>query len=334
MDFRLRIVGITAILSVLIGLFIGGRIFSPERIQARAAARPLLSLSSPSDIASVEIVIPGSEALRLERTAGGWEAKNGELTVPASAERAQSLARLLAGLPRGALVSRDPDRAAGLGLEEDRARLLVIHRTGGRSDVALFVGARAPSGEEDYVRVRGEHAAYLARGNLSVLLSQDRTYWYDLSLFPDVNGSDIQRISVAGGLDLGQYGRLRGGYALVRAPEGRGDAEGQGAAGSPGSWSLRGQARKVDAVSAEAMASALARLEGDDLLAARGAAPAAALTVELTTREGRSYRLAAGPLTPGGKVPVAAGGSPWIYLVNPVLLRRAVLTESELLAGP
>ncbi len=321
MDFRLRILGITALLSVLIGLFIGGLIFSHDRMQARAAARPLLSLASPAEIASMEIVAPGSEALRLERKSGGWEAVSGGRALPASADRAEALARLVARLPRGTLVSRDP-AAAGLGLADGEARLLVVHRTAGHGDVALFVGARAPSGEEDYVKVRGENAAYLTRGNLSVLLSQDRPYWYDLSLLPaGLDGPDILRIRVAGSLVLGEAGAVHGGYALVRFD-------------SPaGGWSLQGEAWRVDSLAADAMASGLARLEAEDYGRGGGSSRSPALTVELTTREGKTYSLAA---RPGASplVEVTTSWSPWAYLVSPTQLKRAVFNVSQLLAGP
>jgi hypothetical protein len=270
------------------------------------------------------MISPGSGAVTLTRGSGGWELTSGGRTYPAAAERAEALAALLAALTRGTLVSGDAAHAAGLGLAQDAARLLVLHRGSGRADIGLFVGARAPSGEEDYMRVRGESAAWLVRGNLSVILSQDRAYWCDLSLFPaEVRGDEVVRISVSGRLapEAGASS-VDGGYVLRRT-----------AAGQDGHWDFEGDGRAVDQTAANAMAEAVARLEADDFREAKGAvsrAGPAALGVEVTTREGKSFALHAGAA--GGKVIVSTNWSPWTYEVNPVLFRRAIASLTELLA--
>jgi hypothetical protein len=83
------------------------------------------------------------------------------------------------------------------------------------------------------------------------------------------------------------------------------------------------------------MADALARLEGDDLLEAKPGArrtPAAAtLEVEVQTLEGRSYTIQAA--REGAKLQVKTSWSPWTYVVNPMLLAKAVRPAAELLAA-
>lgn len=324
--FRLRFIRMTAILAVLIGLFIAGLLFSPQRMQARAAARPLLALVSPAEISEVDVVYRGSAQISLRRREAGWEAVAGSRIFPASAQRADALVGLLAGLQRGTLVSRGTASGAALGLEEKAAHLLLLRRAAGKPEIGLLVGARAPSGEEDYMMVKGETSAHLVRGNLSVLLSQERSYWLELRLLPDgVSRATISRIAVTGGVNLGaQAESLRADYTLVRVV---GD---QGAA-----WAMLGETRPVDALVANSMADHLSQLEGDDLLEpanARGSGSGEALTVEVTTVEGKSYAFSVRSSGTGRELSATTSWSPWTYPVNPVLLRRAIRPASELLA--
>jgi hypothetical protein len=323
MGFRMRVLGLSVMLVGLAGLFAAGLLFSPDRVQARARSAPLLPLASPRELSAVELFPRGSPPLTLRRRDGGWEAEVDGRIFPASAERAEALASLLAGLRRGPLVSTDPARNAELGLAENIAGLLVLHRAAGKPAVSLLVGARAPSGEQDYLMLKGQPAAYLVQGNLSVLLAQDRSYWLDLYLFPDeVQGATIGRIMVKGSIPSRPGARsLQASYTLVRAAKN-------------GGWSIQGEPGTVDASAAEAMADALARLEGDELLEAMPGAPrtpaTVSLKVEVQTLEGMSYSIQAA--RDGSRLQVRTSWSLWTYLVNPLLLARAVRPASELLA--
>jgi hypothetical protein len=341
MDFRMRVMGLTTLLSALVGLFIGGQLFSPENRQARATSRPLLAIANPAEISGMELVVQGVVRLSLRRSGSAWEAVTGDRALPGSAARAEGLARLLAGLPRGALVSRAPARAVALGLGEDRARLLVIHRSGGQPDIGVLVGARAPSGEEDYVMLRGDPSAYLVRSNLSVLLSQDTSYWYDLAMFPpDVTGDTMERIDARGSLNLGrEAGILTLGYVLVRRP---GEQTAAGDQSVQSVWALQDDARAVDPLSASSMAAAIARLEGDDFggagaerisaqSAGQDAGQGAPLSVEVLTIDGKAYSLSARRAPVSDQLVVTTSWSPWTYLVNPMIFRRAVRPLVELL---
>ena len=323
MGLRIRFVLAAATLAALVALFIGGLLFSPQKRQARAAGAPLLPIASGVQLYGVDILRPAAAQVSLRERDNRWEAEVDGRSFPASSERIQALAMLLAGLQRGSLMTRDPVRSAELGLGLEQARLLVLHLAG-RPNIALEVGERAPSGEEDYVRVRGESAVYLVRSSLSVLLAQDLAYWFDLRVLPgEVRGETIARITVRGGVDLGSpAGVLRGNYTLQR---GSGERSGE--------WSLSGTSERVDAAAAASMVSALALLEGEDFLeAARPAPDRGTLEVEVATLEGKAYslRVRAGP--EHGLALVTAGGSPWTYLVREAQLRRAVRPPGELLA--
>lgn len=311
MSFRARLAAACATLSVLVALFLLGLLLPQGGREARTADAPLLPIASPAELSAMELQARG-RVLALRRTDGGWQAREGGKAWPASADRAEALAGLLAGLRRGRLVSRDPARQAELGLEG--GSLLVLRRGPGQSELRLRVGARAPGAQEDYLALEGKPEAYLVRGNLSVLLAQDRAYWLNLYVFPDeVRGETIARVEVRGAVPAdGEV--IRGGYRL--------DRSGQG-------WTLDGG--PADAQAAQAMAEALARLEGDDLLDAAEAPVAAwagGLQATVTTLDGRSYafRVVRG----GDGLLLRSSGSPWVYLLNPRLLARAIRPAAEL----
>jgi hypothetical protein len=330
MDFHLRAVGLTALLAVLIGLFIGGQLFSPGSRSARAAGQPLLAVRSPAAITAVDIHVPGREDVTLFRSDGGWIAQVGDTRYPAAAARAEGLAVLLSSLRRGSLASRDAARA-GLGLSDDAASRLVVRVAGSRPNLELSVGARAPSGEEDYVQVRGQQAAYLVRGSLSILLGQERSYWLDLSVFPNgLDAARVVRVAVSGrpgtgALAFASAERLLGSsYVLERGKDGEGPA-----------WSLRGNPAAVDPLVASAMVEALASLEGDDFAGADSTAAgpgAASLAVELTTISGISHTLHVVPAARGDALVAQSDASPFPFLLNPAALSRAVLAPTSLLA--
>ena len=331
--FRARLLRTLVALAALGGLFAAGLLLSPERARARAAGRSLLPPGSTAEVEAIELLEGGAVRLALRRQGEGWTAQApgapaaadlpaGAAVFPADRGRVEGLLDTLASLRQGTLVSGDPARGAALGLEEGEARQVVLHRGGGRPDIGLLVGARAPGGDEDYLRVRGEPGAWQVRGNLSVLLAQDRAYWLDLRLLPaDVRGADIGRVRVSGGDSAA-------GYTLSRGPD--------------GSWLLAeaaGQEGPADPAAAEGMAGALARLEGEDLApqtvprsSADGTAPGA-LEVEVTTLAGRRHTLRVGGGSVPGKALVTAGGSPWAWVVNAAALQRAVRPAAALRAG-
>jgi hypothetical protein len=313
-SFRARLAGLCAALAVLAGLFLLGLLLPQEGRAARAEEAPLLPLSSPAEISEIEIQA-GGQALALDRIDGGWEAREGGRVWPASPERADALAALLAGLRRGSLVSSDPARRGELGLEG--GPLLVLRRGEGRPELRLRVGARAPGGQEDYVSLEGRPEVYLVRGNLSVLLAQDRAYWLNLYVFPDeVRGETIARVTVRGTVPTGEGDLIRGGYTLARSDQG---------------WTLDGA--PADQATAQAMAEALAQLQGEDLVEATAVpgAPGPAsggLEATVTTRDGRSWSFRA--QWEGKRLLLRPSGSPWVYPVNPRLLARAIRPAAEL----
>ena len=319
MSFRSRLVRVCAVLLVLVVVLVLGIVFSPDRVQARTAGRALLPLSSADEITGIEIAAQGAPVITLARGASGWVTAGGSTQYPASANRLQSFLRTVTGLTRGKMVSRDAANFPELGLSDDTARRLTLHRSAGRPDLGLLVGRRGPSGDEDYVRVQGEGAAYLVRGSLGFYLSQEPSYWYELHVLPDdVMGTTVARVTVRGNLRLAgaEPAIVQGPYTLVRVP-GAQSAE----------WTVNGQ--PANRVVAGAMASALALLEGEDF-AEPGTVTGPRLDIAMATLEGKEYELVVRQDTASPKLLVTTSWSPWTYVVNPVLLQRAVRPLSVL----
>ncbi len=319
MSFRARLTAAVAALSALVILTAVGIVFSPDRLRARAAGQPLLAGVSPQTVSGIEISSPGAPTVTLRRSGSGWQIPTATATYPVSAETVTNFLRTVAGLTRTSFVTKDAQHRAELGLSPATAKLLVLNRPGA-ADIALEVGARGPSGDADYVRVRGEQSVYLARGSLAFYLSQPAASWYELHVLPDdVLGTTISSVVVSGG--LGGAGALSADYSLRRPSQDKLDQWVMGNAGAP-----------ADRVTAGAMASSLANLEGIDFYSGPRPAAGAGLRVDVTTFAGKQYRLAvlAGPEP--GKVLVTADWSPWTYLVNALAFQRAVLPESSLRA--
>ena len=315
MSFRARLLFLCIAIVMLAAALVLGILFSPERLQARTAGKSLLGPGLAQQIEGIDIIWRGEVRTTLRKQATGWESRTDGRVYPASAERITTFLRTIAGLTRGRLASRDPGHFPELGLGEDGARRLILHRAGTGPDLELLVGKRGPSGDEDYVMVSGENAAYLVRGSLAFFLAQDRPYWYELHVLPDdVQGDTIDSITVSGNLAIAgpAAGVLEGPYTLSRGP-------GQ----QPAQWSLKGDDRPVNRIAASAMASALAMLEGVEF-ADPAPGGAGQLSIEVATRQGRKYSLSVRPGQEPGKALVTTSWSPWTYIVNELPLRRAV----------
>jgi len=327
MTFRSRLLAVCGALAGLLALLVIGILFSPDRVQARTSAQPLLPGVSAQKIDGIDIMEKGAPAVRLRRTIRGWETPQGSREYPASTDRVETFLRIVAGLRRTARVSSDPGHLSELGLSSDSARLLVLHQAGA-PDVAVLVGKRGPGGDADYVQVQGQDSVYLARGSLSFFLSQARPSWYELHVLPDdVQGTTIAAITVSGAVEVDGPGSavVRGGYTLKRP-----------SVDKPDQWLLGSDARPADRVTAGAMASSLANLEGVDFAetsAENSGAGAGRLDIAVTTFGGKSYSLVVTRGPEQGKVRITTDWSPWTYVVNALPFQRAVLAESKLTAA-
>jgi hypothetical protein len=331
MSFRVRLMSVLLVLACLLALLVLGTLFSPDKVQARTSGRPLLPGVSAQKVDGIDVTMNGQTRVSLRKTAGGWETHSGTRTFPGSADRIATFLRTVAGLPRTSLVSSDPRRLAELGLSEDGARTLVLHQTDA-PEVILQVGKRGPSGDADYVQVSGEASAYLARGSLAFFLAQEPSYWYELHVLPDdVQGTTIASITVSGSIAVDDSGTgvLRGGYTL-RRPSGEKQDE----------WVVGSPERPADRVAAGAMASSLALLEGVDFADSpggtaltAGATAGGQLDIRVATFAGKAYSISVRRGPEPGKVRITTDWSQWTYVVNALLLPRAVLPEAKLAAA-
>lgn len=326
MSFHARLLALCGVLAGLLALLVLGILFSPDQVQARTSGRPVLPGVSAPKVDGIEIVMNGETRISLQKGANGWEARSGARVYPASADRIATFLRAVAGLRRTSLVSSDARHLPELGFSPDAVRLLVLHQAGA-PDTALLVGKRGPSGDADYVQVRGQAPVFLARGSLAFFLAQERSYWFELHVLPaDVQGTTMAAVTVSGNLALYEAGVLRGGYTLKRPSA---EKQAQWVVGSP--------EKPADRISAGAMSNALAMLEGMDFAENPGGTPlsgeAGRLDISVATFEGKKYSLTVSQGPEAGRVRVTTSWSPWTYLVNSRLLQRAVLPEEKLAAA-
>ena len=327
MSFRARLLTLCGVLTGLLALLVLGILFSPDRVQARTSGQPLLTGVSVQKIDGIDIIVNGETKVLLRKTARGWDTPSGARVYPASADRITTFLRTVTGLTRTSLVSSDARHLSELGLSTDAARLLNLHQAGA-PDVGLLVGKRGPSGDADYVQVPGQESVYLARGSLAFFLAQDPSYWYELHVLPeDVQGTTIAAITVSGSLRMDDSGAnvLRESYTLKRPSAEKQDQ-----------WVVGSPERPADRVTAGAMANSLAMLEGVDFAEASGGKTfpvgVGRLEISVATFQGRTYSISATRGPEPGKVLITTSWSPWTYVVNTLLLQRAVLPEATLTA--
>jgi len=318
MSFRARLLAVCSASALLAVALVLGIVFSPQQVAQRKAGAPLVALPASARITSVDIFTRASDkAPLLTLKSSGpnrWEAESGGLAYPASPDRIAALLEGLRGMRRGDLVTTDPAKRPELGLDGDTAHMVLLHAEG--AEVALLVGKRAASGDEEYVMARGEPAAYLTRSSVGILLDQDSAYWYDLRVLPeDIQGGTILGITVGGS-------SVKDAYSLER---------GQGAQGE---WRIRGRQEPVNPLAASAMADRLAELSGLDFAksppAARAGAPEG-FQVTITAINGERYVLRISPGAEPERLFLTTSWSPWTYVVDSRALSRAVFPLSDLL---
>jgi hypothetical protein len=318
-SFRARFALLCCAVVLLLAALLLGAFLSPERVQARTEARPLLPLLSAKNVDEIIISDARGPVVTLKRQGAGWVAPREGLAYPASTARITDFLRTVAGLARGRGVTSDPAHLPELGLDQAGARRLVLRQPG--AELRLLVGKRASSGDEDYVMVEGEPSVHLVRGSLAFYLSQDRSSWYELHVLPDdVMGETISAISVSGSLAIPGSGgeALRGPYSISRGS-------------GKGPWAMTGEASAVSGGAASGMATALAMLEGSGFAAPGQRADHGRLLVEVSTKDGKKYALTVRAGAEQGTAAVTTTWSPWTYVVNELPLRRAILPRAGLL---
>jgi hypothetical protein len=324
-SFASRLFTVGAVLAVLLVLLVLGIAFSPERVQARAAGQPLLPGAFPQKVVGIDILTGGVLTISMRRTGSGWEISSGLNAYPASSPRITTFLRIVAGLFRTSLVARDSTHDGELGLAPNSVRQFVLHHAQG-PDLAVDVGTRAPGGDADYVRVRGEQSVYLARGSVSFFLGLKASSWYELHILPDdVKDTTIAFVRTEGGIDLDEAagGPLIGGYTLRRPSADKLDQ-----------WVIEESSKPVDRILAAAMVNSLANLDGMDFADSSAAAARAGgeFLVTVETFAGNKYVLDVRRALEPGKLLLRSDWSRWAWIVNPLAMQRAVLPEARLLA--
>jgi hypothetical protein len=325
MSFRAKVITLGSILAALVAVLLVGTLASPRGAAERAGAALLFPALKKDRVQEVEISEADSR-VRLARGAA-WTIDVGGRALPAAADKVEGLLAQVATLARGSVVTRDAKAAEGLGLGQGQGKKIVLRGSAGAVLCEITVGGPAAGGGS-YLRV-GDRPEVLQTGEgLSPYLAAGRASWADLRVLPrGVGGEAVMRISVSGSVPKkGSKPAASTPYTLLKD---------KGSSGGL-SWTFSPPGPAVDQQKASQLASALASLEGADLLtdqvpvSAVLASPAATVTVSLT--DDRTFTILLGAGTDTQQHPCAVKETGFAYLV-PEWRMEGILPSKESLAA-
>jgi hypothetical protein len=250
MVYKKKLLLLSALVGLLVLIYGGSLIFSPDRMTSRGASFVWLESRWLDQVDRIEI--SGLEPIDLIRQNNQWMAEYEGVIYPAKQTRIEDLLRLLAtrGLyPVRATSSASHER---LGITEDAAARLIVRGGAGLPLLDLLVGDVDATGEV-YLRKNNQDEVRSGEDRFSTYLLGRHTSWYNLRLFPD-NGEL--------GLDMIQR-------ITVSAPASEEAAEGSASQGlsytlarNAGGWTLNDA--EADTVQVESYIRAILDTEGSD----------------------------------------------------------------------
>ena len=337
MRYEKKVLVLGGSLIVLLGIWAGGLLFSPDRLTARAEAGSLLA--GPVDSAAT-ITLVGGGGLTLQKQGGSWYLVDGPQHFPVQASRVSSFLEALASVKRLRPLAQSREAWAGFSLDDAQAKSITVKAASGSTLTDLRVGGYGPTGAEVYVRRSGSDTSYAADASFAAYLSYGRSGWLDLQILPQMPVTDIQGISVQSGLRLDGPAKppLALEYRLTRSSQG---------------WSgLAG----LDPNAVDGLARSLLSLEAEDYVAAPPAncfEPVSA-RIELSLGAGGSKVIEIGravatpaPIpapsaagaAPAASAPTAAperfygrlAGSPYVFEISSYSLRASLKSPADLI---
>jgi Domain of unknown function (DUF4340) len=171
----------------------------PNNEHRQALAAKLFPRFDPAKVTRVEVIRPGGNTLRVERTGRTWSLTV-PLQYPAQDSPIESLLKAIGGLSRRAyipateLLSRT-NSLAEFGLDPPRARLIVQE---GDHRLELSVGANTLLHHQAYYQLVGTDGVIVCDGALAEALPDSANAWRDATLLP-LRGLDYDRLSVHSG---------------------------------------------------------------------------------------------------------------------------------------
>lgn len=323
---RLRLY--TGLLISLVGLFVIGTIMGPRR------GGPLGPIFPEFDAAVVRgiTISSGDGVIMLRRDGADWSIVEDQWTLPARADRIDSLLEEVGQSTLVRKVTGNPDLWARFNVTDGAGVVLALEFETAGSDTpdTIVWGGGASEPGLSYIRFSDTPEVYATDARLTFYLQQPRTYWSYLRVLPEsVVATDI--ISVRGDADIsvGAGEELSGSYALHRTV----GAE----PGAPESWIADGVQGTLDPDAVNRLMRDIADLVGADFAPGESVdAPGAGaititlsdareFTIDIDERTGAFVCRASGPELPGD----AYGGL--TYTLRPATVRQLFPRVEDLL---
>ena len=209
------------IIAALVLAYTLGIVFDPERTASGSA---LLSWIDPQLVDRIDRIDieSGGEIKELIRKNAEWFVLHNGKDYPARQMRVEVFIDLLARRAPYPVRSSNASSHERLGLTENAASRILVSGGAGLPLLDLLVGQGDITGQEVYLRRRGQNEVRSGEDVFTSYTESPRTSWYNLRLFPE--GGD-------GGLDADSVQRLTV-YAGAQPPGG--DAGDAGANDGPG----------------------------------------------------------------------------------------------------
>ncbi|MGO8692409.1 MAG: DUF4340 domain-containing protein [Rectinemataceae bacterium] len=326
MRYERKVLVLSGTLAALLAIWVLGMIFSPGRVEARSETGGIFA-GKTDNAAAIEL--GGSESVSLVKQSDSWFLADASSRFPAQSDRIADFLKALADVKRLRPLAHSKTAWTGLGLDEGKAKSILVKNAAGFDMADLSVGNYGPTGSEIYIRKKGSDEAYAVSASFAAYLGYGRKSWLDLRIMPEMPESDVQSVSVDVSLpvDGPRMPALKIDYRLTRSGQG---------------WS--GPAGGVEASSADAMVRSIIALEAEDYVASPPAdafEPVGA-RVQLYLGAGGTRVLEIGRAIPPAPGVSAAGptenrfyarltGSPYTFEISSYSLRAALKTPAQLL---
>ena len=184
------------IFGVCLVLFVGSKLlrgnksssFDPEIVKIDSAKVDRMQFSSPG---------PEGGTFELKKTADGWEAVQGDMTVKAGEQNIQSILSQLAHLKVQRVVTKDASKYPEYEITDEQASRVVVYE--GKKEVAnLLVGGfrfdQAARSASSFLKANGKPEVYIMDGFLSMSLKARFDQFRDKKLVK-ANADDLTSVA-------------------------------------------------------------------------------------------------------------------------------------------
>jgi hypothetical protein len=187
MDYRTKVIVLTALFAVLSLTAVLGWTFSQQATAQRQAQEALIPGYDASAITGLEL----SNGVALKKDAS-WALTFQGHPFPASTDRIETYLKTLSTLQRERLVTTGDAKPFGL---DQGYKTLKLLGAGGKVVADLQVGGANDLGDKVYVRLAGQKEIWQTDRGFARTLDLDFNTWADLTLFPGRKAADLTRIT-------------------------------------------------------------------------------------------------------------------------------------------